>query len=199
MSPSVPLPIHGQQPPPQRRDAQRNREVLLAAAALLVERDGVPCVTMDAIAAQAGVGKGTLFRHFESRAGLMGALLDRSESAWQAEVISGPPPLGPDAEPLDRLLAFGRSRVELNLVYADLIVAAGGVLGAGSHPANAFSAMHVRLLLTALHVSGDIPVLATALLAPLEVVILRQQVTVEHLDPERIIAGWTDLVRRVTA
>ena len=50
---------------------------------------------MDAVAAAAGVGKGTVFRRFESREGLMAALLNHSETEWQAAVISGPPPLGP--------------------------------------------------------------------------------------------------------
>ena len=52
-------------------------------------------VTMERVAAEAGVGKGTVFRRFESREGLMAALLDHRETAWQAAVISGPPPLGP--------------------------------------------------------------------------------------------------------
>ena len=56
-------------------------------------------VTMEAVATEAGVGKGTVFRRFESRAGLMAALLNHYESAWQAAVISGPPPLGPGAPP----------------------------------------------------------------------------------------------------
>ena len=85
------------QPPRERSDAARNREALLAAAALLVEDHGVDAVTMDSVAAAAGVGKGTVFRRFDSREGLMAALLNRSETEWQGLVISGPPPLGPGA------------------------------------------------------------------------------------------------------
>ena len=40
--------------------------------------------------------------------------------------------------------------------------------------------------------------LATALMAPLEEPIVDQQVRIEGLEVERIYAGWTDLVRRVT-
>src|SRR5262245_39451859 len=104
--------------PPERRDAARNREALLRAAARLVETCGIGGVTMDAVAAAAGVGKGTVFRRFESREGLMAALLDHSEAEWQAAVISGPPPLGPGAEPWDRLVIFGRSRLETVLLHA---------------------------------------------------------------------------------
>ena len=39
---------------------------------------------MDAVAAAAGVGKGTVFRRFDSREGLMAAVLNHSETEWQA-------------------------------------------------------------------------------------------------------------------
>jgi hypothetical protein len=48
-------------------------------------------------------------------------------------------------------------------------------------------------------VSGDIALLATALLAPLESPILLQQIEIESMDVERIVAGWEDLVERVIA
>src|SRR5215210_1465317 len=98
------------QPARERSDAARNREALLAAAAQLVDRHGVDAVTMDSVAAAAGVGKGTVFRRFDSREGLMASLLNRSETEWQRSVIEGPPPLGPGAPALDRLRAFGHSR-----------------------------------------------------------------------------------------
>nr|WP_278260200.1 helix-turn-helix domain-containing protein [Nocardioides convexus] len=84
---------------------------------------------MDALAARAGVGKGTVFRRFGSREGLMASLLDHREAEWQAGVISGPPPLGPGAAPLARLHAFGASRMRLHLDQAALIEAAGRTWG----------------------------------------------------------------------
>jgi AcrR family transcriptional regulator len=185
-------------PTPERRDAARNRVALLEAAGRLVEDCGVEGVTMEAVAQAAGVGKGTVFRRFESREGLMGALLDHSESEWQAAVMSGPPPLGPGAPPLDRLLAFGRSRLETTLRHADLIRQAGRA-GARSYAAYSFAAMHVRYLLGELRVSGDLPLLATALMAPLEAPILDQQVRIEGLDVDRVYAGWVDLARRIVS
>ena len=118
------LPLMGE-PPVERRDAARNREALLVAAQELIAHCGIESVTMDAVAAKAGVGKGTVFRRFESREGLMGAVLNFSETEWQASVISGPPPLGPGAPAMERLLAFGHSRMWLNLPHAQLIQAAG--------------------------------------------------------------------------
>ena len=190
------LPLLGD-PAPERRDAARNREALLRAAEALIDSGGIDALTMDDVAARAGVGKGTVFRRFGSREGLMAALLNFSESEWQAAVISGPPPLGPGAPPMERLLAFGRSRLETTLRSADLIQAAGRA-GTHSYAAYSFVAMHVRHLLTELGVTGDIPLLATAIMAPLEVPILEQQVHVEGLDVDRVVRGWEDLVQRIT-
>ncbi len=183
-------------PPVERRDAARNREALLVAAQELLERYGADRITMDAVAAAAGVGKGTVFRRFRSKEGLMAAVLDHSEREWQAQVMSGPPPLGPGAPPWDRLVAFGRSRLETTLLHADLIRAAGHA-GSRSFAAYSFVAMHVRYLLSELRVAGDLPLLASALLAPLEMPILDQQLRIEGFPVDRVHDGWVDLARRI--
>ncbi|MGW2043465.1 helix-turn-helix domain-containing protein, partial [Streptomyces virginiae] len=60
----------------ERADAQRNREAVLAAADALFATSSSPhSVSMDDIAAAAGVGKGTLFRRFGDRAGLIAAVI----------------------------------------------------------------------------------------------------------------------------
>ncbi|GAA4367785.1 helix-turn-helix domain-containing protein [Nocardioides caricicola] len=182
-------------PPAERRDAARNRVALLEAAERLVAAHGVAGVTMDAVAHEAGVGKGTVFRRFESREGLMAALLNHSETEWQAAVISGPPPLGPGADPWDRLLAFGRSRLETTIVHAELIRAAGRA-STRSTAAYSFIAMHVRYLLAELGVTGDLQLLAIALLAPLEAPIL-DQVELDGIPVDRVYAGWVDLASRI--
>jgi AcrR family transcriptional regulator len=64
---------------PMRADAQRNREQLLAAAVAAFSRAG-PEVTLESIARDAGVGIGTLYRHFPSREALVDAAY-RSELA----------------------------------------------------------------------------------------------------------------------
>src|SRR3954452_17164468 len=95
-------------PAPERRDAARNRVACLEAASRLVDRCGTDGVTMDAGATAAGGGKGNVFRRFESREGLMAALLDHEERECQASIMSGPPPLGPGAPPRERPLALRR-------------------------------------------------------------------------------------------
>ena len=99
--------------PPERGDAARNRALLLEAARRLIAERGPDAVTTDDIAAAAGVGKGTLFRRFGSRAGLMLVLLDEDEKAEQHAMMFGPSPLGPGAPPLERLLALGARRADI--------------------------------------------------------------------------------------
>lgn len=57
---------------PLRADARRNRERVLDAAVRALSQDG-PDVTLDAIAKSAGVGIGTLYRHFPTREALVEA------------------------------------------------------------------------------------------------------------------------------
>ncbi|HWJ10252.1 MAG TPA: helix-turn-helix domain-containing protein [Nocardioides sp.] len=182
--------------PAERRDAARNRRALLDAAAELMGGCGVEALTMDAVAARAGVGKGTVFRRFGSREGLMASLLNHREEEWQAGVISGPPPLGPGAPAMERLLAFGASRLRLHLDQAALIEAAGRTWGE-NYAVLGFAEMHVRLLLGQLGVEGNLRYLATALIAPLGVSVLRQQIGHDGMSETQVLAGWEDLVRRV--
>lgn len=192
---SKPLPLLST-PPPERADAARNREALLTAASELIQGCSVDAVTMEAVAAKAGVGKGTVFRRFGSREGLMASLLDHAERAWQEGVISGPPPLGPGAPPMERLLAFGASRMHLHLQQGALIEAAGRTWGE-NYAVTGFVTMHVRILLAELGVEGNLPYLATALIAPLSLPVLRQQFDQARMSEEQVMAGWAELVRRV--
>jgi AcrR family transcriptional regulator len=60
-----------------RSDAARNHQTLVRAAIAAVHRNG-PRVPMAAIAAEAGVGIGTLYRHFPTREDLLGYLTHAS-------------------------------------------------------------------------------------------------------------------------
>lgn len=60
---------------PQRADARRNRRRVLDAARLLFAERGLD-VPMDEIAAAAGVGVGTVYRHFPNKEELLSALVD---------------------------------------------------------------------------------------------------------------------------
>lgn len=60
---------------PLRRDAQQNRERILNAAATVIADDG-PDASLDKIATRAGVGAGTLYRHFPTRSDLLVAVFE---------------------------------------------------------------------------------------------------------------------------
>lgn len=62
---------------PLRRDARANQERVLAAAVTAIGRAG-PHVAMSSIAAEAGVGVGTLYRRYPNREALLDALTVRS-------------------------------------------------------------------------------------------------------------------------
>ncbi|AKU17729.1 TetR/AcrR family transcriptional regulator [Luteipulveratus mongoliensis] len=183
---------------PPRRDAQRNAERVLDAAERIVASRGAEGLTMDAVAESAGVGKGTVFRRFGNRAGLMAALMDHTEREFQAQFISGPPPLGPGAPPLDRLLAFGDARLALMMTQGPVMRAIGeDVADRLEVPAVVLALRHVRLLLDELDLGGDTELLASALLAPLDPSLVDLQLNRQGMSLARISAAWQDLVRRV--
>jgi AcrR family transcriptional regulator len=184
----------------ERCDAARNRALLLDAAALLVAERGADAVTMDAVAARAGVGKGTVFRRFGSRSGLMHALLDHTESELQQAYLHGPPPLGPGADPIERLVAYGRARLAMVEVQGDVLRAVENSpeLRFGG-PARQVSLVHVRTLLSQAGTPGDLALLAQSLLAPLEASLVLHQVRALHMLIDRIADAWEDLVRRIAA
>jgi AcrR family transcriptional regulator len=108
-------------PPKERADAARNRAAVLQAAAGLFAERGVAAVSMDQVAAAAGVGKGTIFRRFGDKAGLAVALLDTRERELQEAILHGPPPLGPRADPAARLTAFAGAYLDYLLEHLELV------------------------------------------------------------------------------
>ncbi|MEU3617014.1 helix-turn-helix domain-containing protein [Streptomyces sp. NPDC006872] len=184
----------------ERADAARNRARLLEAAAGLVAERGAAHVTMHEVAEAAGVGKGTLFRRFGDRDGLLLALLGEAEAEFRAACIEGPPPLGPGAPARDRLEAFGCALIERIAADADLGAALGRqVLHERRHASDTGRAFHrhVATLLRESGVDGDHDMLAHALLA------FANFETTDYLHAgcgfpvERLQATWVDLVRRV--
>ncbi|MET9629681.1 helix-turn-helix domain-containing protein [Lentzea sp. NPDC006480] len=134
------------QPREERADAARNRARLIEVAREMVAELGADKVTMDGLADRAGLGKGTVFRRFRTRAGIFHALLDEEEKRFQERLMSGPPPLGPGAPAVERLVAFGQARLEFLMEHRDLARAAidpGQPVAIGDSP----SLFHVHMLL----------------------------------------------------
>ncbi|GAA3119732.1 TetR/AcrR family transcriptional regulator [Streptosporangium carneum] len=157
------------EPRRERADAARNRLKVLAAAARLFREKGVDAVSMDAVAAEAGVGKGTLFRRFGDKAGLAVALLDERERELQEAILSGPAPLGPGAQAAERLAAFVEAYLDYLLGHLDLVrmsetASPGARYRIGAYR---FWHRHVAILLAGTRPGCDADPLAHALLAAL--------------------------------
>jgi AcrR family transcriptional regulator len=183
--------------PQERGDAARNRTLLLQAARRLVAERGADAVTMDDIAAAAGVGKGTVFRRFGSRAGLMMVLLDQDEQASQQAFLFGPPPLGPEAPPLDRLLAFGRERLRFVHTHHALLSAANRAPQARYHPAVMVQRTHVRVLLASAQTTGDLNAQTDALLALLDADYVEHQLNDGGHSLQTLGDAWESLARKL--
>jgi AcrR family transcriptional regulator len=185
-------------PVSERSDAARNRERLLGAAHELIAERGVDALTMDRLAERAGVGKGTVFRRFGSRTGLMMTLLSDSEAAFQARFMFGPPPLGPGAPGLERLIAFGSARIEYVLEHGDLVRAAeSSARSRYEVPAALLWQRHVEVLLREEGMEADPALMAMTLIATLDPERLLHAVRVLGLAPERLRSTWRELVTRV--
>jgi AcrR family transcriptional regulator len=191
-------------PAPERADAARNRLHLLATARQMLAEHGPDQLTMDGLAERAGLGKGTVFRRFGTRAGIFRALMDDDERAFQQHVLSGPPPLGPGAPPLERLIAYGRARAGFLIGRRETARAA---LGA-SRPApigrpTPMSQIHIRMLLGRMDLGDvDLNMLAVQLTAALDGSVLlylsADQLTEDVAEHTRRVGqAWQDLVERV--
>ncbi|PRY36703.1 TetR/AcrR family transcriptional regulator [Umezawaea tangerina] len=80
--------------------------ILAAADGLFGAADTAGPITMDDIATAAGIGKGTLFRAFDSRDGLLDALSDAKFAPVREALEGGRPPLGSEAPARERVVAF---------------------------------------------------------------------------------------------
>jgi AcrR family transcriptional regulator len=186
---------------PERADAVRNRARILDAAERLFAERGVEKVSMDEIAACAGVGKGTLYRRFGDRSGLAQALLDAREVEFQEAFVRGPAPLGPGAPPQERLRAFfcsllGQLEANLDLLVDSENSAVGARYRMGVY--RAYHA-HVAMLLRQIDEAIDAELLAHQLLAPLAADFYRHLRVEREMPRERIAEGMCGLLRVVGA
>jgi AcrR family transcriptional regulator len=110
-----------------RADAQRNRERVLEAAKTVFSAGG-PDASLDAVAREAGVGIGTLYRHFPTREALYEAVY-RREVEQLGELAEE---LKSDGAPVEALRRWLRANVEF--VATKKGMAAALALAAGSPP-----------------------------------------------------------------
>ncbi|MCD7445535.1 TetR/AcrR family transcriptional regulator [Streptomyces lincolnensis] len=128
---------HAGEPPSRgkRADAQRNRQTVLAAAAEVFVASGVDAPIRQ-IAARAGVGMATIYRHFPTRADLVTAVYHHQiEECAEA----GPTLLATADSPFDAL----RQWIDL---FVDFLVTKHGLADALQSDSDRFAALHTYFL-----------------------------------------------------
>ena len=184
-----------------RADTARNREVVLAAAGSLFDSVTDPDqISMDHIAAAAGVGKGTLFRGFGDRVGLIRALYQERSKGLQAALSALDPSAasrgGAGMDPVGRVLAAVRAIVDFKLANSTLTRALENA-GAGSPYDNElYSLWHARLTAVVTEARGaeNADYLAHALLAAVRSDLLHQ---LRDWPRARLEAGVSALVTAI--
>jgi AcrR family transcriptional regulator len=125
----------GSSAPRKRADARRNEETLLDAAATAFVTSGVDVPVRD-IAAKAGVGVGTIYRHFPTRADLIVAVYRHQVEACAA---AAPALLANSSTPHAALAQW------INL-FVDFLVTKHGLAKALQSDAAAFETLHAYFL-----------------------------------------------------
>ncbi|WP_420593824.1 TetR/AcrR family transcriptional regulator [Deinococcus sp.] len=120
---------------PKRADARLNEQALLNAAAALFVTAGVDVPIRD-IAVKAGVGTATIYRHFPTRADLIGAVYQHQVEACAR---AGPELLASSASPY---LALGQW-IDL---FVDFLVTKHGLAAAMQSDKPSFATLHVSFL-----------------------------------------------------
>ncbi|MEY9966966.1 AcrR family transcriptional regulator [Streptacidiphilus sp. MAP12-16] len=119
----------------KRADALRNRQTLLDAAAAVFVTSGVDAPIRE-IAARAGVGMGTIYRHFPTRADLVVAVYRHQVEAC-AE--AGPTLLASADSPLAALRQWAD-------LFVDFLVTKHGLANALQSDSSGFEALHSYFL-----------------------------------------------------
>lgn len=92
---------------PMRADARRNRDRIMLSARQLLARPG-PQAQMDEVAAHAGVGLGTLYRHFPTKEALVTAMVQERFESFVAIAIAAEE----IADPFEALVAVMRGHAK---------------------------------------------------------------------------------------
>ncbi|MEJ8278124.1 TetR/AcrR family transcriptional regulator [Pseudonocardia spirodelae] len=120
---------------PVRADARRSRSALLEAAAAVFVTDGVDA-PVRAVAARAGVGVGTVYRHFPTRPDLVVAVYRHQIESCAAAARTC---LDAAATPYGALLDWAGT-------FVDLLVTKHGLAGALSQDSGRSAALHSLFL-----------------------------------------------------
>ncbi|MDV9187419.1 TetR/AcrR family transcriptional regulator [Streptomyces sp. SR27] len=174
--------------PTERADAARNRLRILDAARRRLAADGFAALSLDAVAKDAGVGVGTVYRRFHNRAGLVYALIEDNESRFQEEFARQAEDGSPSAR--ERLRAFLHGMADLVEDNRELLLLAEASVPAGRYRSAPFRRHHEQVVGMVAELAPDAD---TAYLADL----LLMAYTPGLFDFQRTDRGWdVDRIKR---
>jgi AcrR family transcriptional regulator len=181
---------------PTRADAVRNRELLLETAQRLFNERGLADVSMTTIADEAGLGKGTLYRHFKNKAELAHGLLDQDMHDLQGRVLRRLNNQGDPVKDLRWFIAQIARFVDRNSSLLCIAASEGsGVLL--DVPAHLWWRQTIRGLLLRAGTLPDPDYVADMIYVMLDAQTIRFQRRKLGYDMDRILAGLDDSVRRL--
>lgn len=181
---------------PIRADAARNKRLLLDTAQRLFNEQGVAAVTMSAIAKEAEVGKGTLYRHFADKADLCHALLDEDMRDFQQKTLEY---MRHHTDALESLRWFLEQAAIYVVEHNNLLIEVANLGGVDmlSHPAHIWWRQTIVGLLSRLNLEIDNAYVADMLYIMIDVQTIRFQRSVHNYDVERIVNGLHMAVERL--
>lgn len=153
-----------------RADAIKNRALLLATAKRLFAQQKVADVTMSAVADAAGVGKGTLYRHFENKFELSMALLDEDQRDLQDRTLHRiRDDHGGNVETLKWFIAEVLLFTERNSELLCVSAGESGPIGSLAHPAHWWWRVTLRGLVAQVNSACNADYIADAIFVLLDV------------------------------
>lgn len=178
---------------PTRSDALKNRDLLLKTAQRLFAEQGVAKVTMSAIAEAAGVGKGTLYRHFTDKSALCHALLDQEQLELQERTLQR---LGMGGDPVEALCWFLTEVMQFVELNGEMLcegISHMEAMGLG-HPAHMWWRQTIRALLVQIGRPIDVDYTADMLYVMLDVHVSYFQHKILGYDKGRAAEGIVNTV-----
>ena len=187
----------------ERRDAAESRRRILDAAKSLFSERGVEVVSMYEIGREAGVGQGTLYRRYEHKGALCGAMLHESAERFTIEVGDRLRKQDPALEQLEYLLS---RLTNFNEENASLLGAIRDSAGGARRPEMYRNPFYRWLKETVTAILGrgvergeipeslDIEYLSDAVLAPLNIDLYLFQRHELGMEPERITLSLQNLL-----
>lgn len=183
-------------PRPTRADAVKNRELLLETAQRLFAKHGVDAVTMSDVAEAAGVGKGTLYRHFANKTELCQVMIDHDQRDLQNRTLAR---LRESGSPAGNLEWFLREVVAFVSRNQALLFAAAGLISAVDHPAHLWWRQTIRGLLPRIQPNLDADYMADVFFVMLDPRTISYQISARGYSFEQVADSLVEMLRRVTA